>query len=745
MKSRRVVFLINLLQDVNIVRPLLYLAASELDHSILILASSRFYERDPKGLWAKELKLIAREVGATVKTFESAFFAMRALSGGEGVIIAASESNLGAHSITHDVFRAAPPGYVRVTLQHGYECVGFLQNSDHDKAHGRNVRFAADILAGWTDPDKQTSMPLAERAKYYLTGPSSLIPAPDVRKSDVKSPEVLVCENMHSARFTVSGDFRDEFMDSFRAFSLALNSVNKSVALRPHPGGQFVVKSGTAVGSNVKLVNQPAYKLAFSQFSYAISPPSSVLIDLILVDVPTAVWRNADQTMDASNYSGLATVSLPGEWLEFRTASLNDRDAVLDTQRRFIRRAGILTDQRDIRSRFAHLMAGAGRIPRIAAKPRKQRLMFVANGLLPTLQLSFLKPLAPLVDSGSLEIGMLTEADVKARFKGAHRGDAAADWMQEEIRSFRPDTVIFCRYAGPHAEKMLAAADHIGASTILHIDDDLLNVPLEIGVEKYKIHNAPERLQTVRTLLRDTSLVYCSTQPLVSRFQEQGFTNEMRCGDIYCAGSVLEPAELRPVLKIGYMGFDHAHDLELVLPALVEVLQHNPETRFELFGSIPKPAILEQFGDRITAIPPVRNYGDFMKAFAGLKWDIGICPLADSAFNKVKANTKWVEYTSVGAAVVASADTVYDDCCGDGCGILATTTEDWVTALTRLCRSPEDRYNQVIRAQSRLVENYSDDVLKNQVIDMIKISRSLARTPAFAADAANESYTVRTT
>ena len=99
MTVRRIVLLVNLLQDVNIVRPLAYLAAAEFDFSILFLVSTRFYDRDRQGLWAKELKAIARDVGATVKDYDAPFVAIRALSGGQGVIFAASESSLQAHSL----------------------------------------------------------------------------------------------------------------------------------------------------------------------------------------------------------------------------------------------------------------------------------------------------------------------------------------------------------------------------------------------------------------------------------------------------------------------------------------------------------------------------------------------------------------------------------------------------------------------------------------------------------------------
>jgi glycosyltransferase involved in cell wall biosynthesis len=91
----------------------------------------------------------------------------------------------------------------------------------------------------------------------------------------------------------------------------------------------------------------------------------------------------------------------------------------------------------------------------------------------------------------------------------------------------------------------------------------------------------------------------------------------------------------------------------------------------------------------------------------------------------MKANTKWVEYTSVGAAVVASKGTVYDECCGDGCGILAETEEEWFAALDKLVRDPEARFNQVRRAQEKLANSYSTESLREQVLDIFSQAHKL--------------------
>lgn len=364
------------------------------------------------------------------------------------------------------------------------------------------------------------------------------------------------------------------------------------------------------------------------------------------------------------------------------------------------------------KQRFASKANAAGAI----------RVMYVANSFIPTLQLSFVKPLQALVDKGDLVAELLSEQQLKDLFGKNVRNDQARTWVRKRIHEFKPDILLFCRYSGPHAEAMLDLAHDEGIATIFHIDDDLLNVPREIGQAKYEFHNHPSRLATVRALLAQTDLVYCSTGDLLKRLQEQGLDQRGVSGQVYCSGEILSAPPQTEVVKIGYMGFDHAHDFQLALPGLVRVLEENPQVQFELFGSIPKPSELERFGARVNVIPPVPDYQQFMAKFASLGWAIGICPLAATPFNAVKANTKWVEYTSIGAAVIATAGTVYDDCCSQGCGVLVTDDEDWYAAINMLLTDYAARLQQVGVAQEKLNQKYSIEALREQVM---KIFRSV--------------------
>jgi hypothetical protein len=354
MSRRHVVFILNLLQDVNIVRPLALLAAESIDVDIALLVSDRFLLRDKQGVWKDEVEALARRVTAEIFIYEGVESAYRWLSDKYGALFAASESNLSAHYEVHDVFRTAPAGFVKITLQHGLECVGFLQNREHDKAHGEAVRFAADLVAGWLDGPRLTSMAPSERAKLVVTGPGLVLQRPPTGSQSVA--EGLVCENLHSVRLSASGDFRVSFMDLFFDFCESLASEGKKVALRPHPGGQYVLKNKLSLPGNVVLANEPIYRTDLGAFRYGVSAPSSVVLDMVLAGIPTAVWADCGGVMDTRHYEGLTFITSMADWQAFRRDALERPEMILERQARYVRDLGMPVEPQDVRARFLNLM-----------------------------------------------------------------------------------------------------------------------------------------------------------------------------------------------------------------------------------------------------------------------------------------------------------------------------------------------------------------------------------------------------
>jgi hypothetical protein len=163
------------------------------------------------------------------------------------------------------------------------------------------------------------------------------------------------------------------------------------------------------------------------------------------------------------------------------------------------------------------------------------------------------------------------------------------------------------------------------------------------------------------------------------------------------------------------------------------LLDDHPQLSFELFGSIPVPQELAQFGERVRHVPPVPDYERFLQRLAERRWEIGICPLTPTEFNLTKSNNKWIEYTSSGIATVASANMIYDECCAGGCGISAAGVDEWFSALDKLVRDDDERVAMVHRAQTKLEGEFGIVKHRDQILKIIESARRrVAERPSYA-------------
>jgi glycosyltransferase involved in cell wall biosynthesis len=724
-KSKKAIFIINLLQDINILRPLIYLASRDLKLPTELIITSAFNKRDIDNIWRREITQLVKDTCSLTFWVQDDFEAYKVLDGKRGIIFAASESDLSAHAPTHNLFKMAPSGLLKVTLQHGFECVGFLQSKQHIIAHGEHITFGADVVCGWSELSRLTSMAESQKSKLLVTGPTAAIQQPSTTK---KKPYGLICENLHSVRLSASGNLKMSFMDMFARFSLQLRKNRMKVALRPHPGGQYVIKNNIKMEPNVELNNAPMYKVDLSQYAYGVSAPSSVIIDMILAGIPVAVWRDDNGVMDTDNYYGLTQVSNAENLMEFTQDATLNPEKYIERQRIFLNSSGLKTQPQWVYKQYRSLIESACKTPIVpltdpAASPI-ERVMYIANGYIPTLQLSFIKPLAALVENGSVVSDLITETQIGKAFHKVESSILSVQALQTQLENFQPSVIVFCRYSGPNAVFIRLWAKQHHVPVIFHIDDDLMHIPMSLGLAKFKSHNNPKRFKTVRYFLDNSDLVYCSTLPLAERFAQLGTKAPIHVAKLYCSGSVIVPAINRTVKKMGYMGFDHEHDLNTMIEAIEQVMVKNNDLIFEMFGSIPKPKILEKFGSRVVMIEPIRNYKLFLETFAELGWDIGICPLAVANFNMLKANTKWVEYTSIGAAVVASKGTVYDSCTADDCGLVVESVNDWAEQLNHLVNNPLARFNLVKNAQLKLETSFSPEQLTEQVLNVFAAAKN---------------------
>jgi hypothetical protein len=710
---------IDLVQDVNILRPLVFMASRDFGFETLLLLSAKFAARDVFGIWQNEIEQICLETGARLEHFGSDLDAHRHLDG-QGLLFTASESHLENHSTTRNLLRHAPPAYLRVTLQHGFESVGLRHSADHVRAYGETASFGSDIICTWADPDQLPSLAPSQRPKVLVTGPTSLLQMPTGSIERQAGAPGLICENLHSVRYNRSLGAKSEFVDTFSAFARIMARQKRRVALRPHVGGQYFLSRHVALPLNVRIENAPLYRVDLRQFSYGISAPSSVIIDMLLAQIPTAVWRDQAGGMDASSYEGLAVVSSAQEWAHFARAAEKNPESILSAQHSFLQRQAMPLEPSDVFSRFAQIFHAAKRmeVRPAGSVAERERLLFVADHASPTLQRSFYKPLAPLIGRGEVASRLLTEQHLRDLAE-PESARASSQRIEHYLDSYGPSAIVFCRYSGAAYQPILDWARRERVPVIYYIDDDPLAVPQG---------NDAHRQQAVATLLKSADLVYASTERLKTALLEQMPGLSIVAGGLQCTGTVLRRPRRRDVRTVGCLaGADHTDDLDLVVPAIEALLERNLDVRFEIFGAMTVPKSLARFGPRIVTNDPIQDYDEFLEAFSRREWDIGLCPVRPTDANGTKGNGKWVECTAAGAAVVASGGTIYDESCADGCGILAATPDEWTLALDLLANNVDERLAMVERAQARLERQYNMTRLRNQVLEIIAEAHRITR------------------
>jgi hypothetical protein len=354
MKRPFIAFHFALVQDVAVLRPLAQLAGSLASADVHLLVSDTFAAKDDQGRWMAEIERLSAELGVTPFIYTSAFDCLRKLGSGHGMIIAGSESDAPAHHEAHELFRAVPGRFRTVTLQHGFECVGFLHNARHDATAGRSVRFAADIAVAWFERRTVASVTAAERSKLYVAGPQIMIDPPQRRaQRNTNDLPGLICENLHSVRFK-DGHARHDFLTTFRSFASRVATIDQTVALRAHPGGRFTQRNDLALPPNVTLSRDPLYDLDLAAFAFAISAPSTILFDFALAGVPVATWVDIDGGIDASNFAGFAHVATVEDWWNFNFAARWKPELFIEQQDKFIAGLGIPSD---VKGRYEQLLS----------------------------------------------------------------------------------------------------------------------------------------------------------------------------------------------------------------------------------------------------------------------------------------------------------------------------------------------------------------------------------------------------
>lgn len=722
-------FIVNLMQDVNILRPLIYITADDIGIKPFILVTKSFIERDKSKLWINELKDIAADTQSILYYVTSLMDVWQQLNSyTNGFLISASESDLYGHIETHEIFKFTPSTISTVTLQHGYECVGFLMNKQHQKHHGSSVGFASDYICGWTPKELQRNLRPLQYSRYQDLGPTAWLNQTNKRKLNLFAGENIVpqmgivCENLHSVRFGGQENV-NSFMEQFFQLAEYLQTKGQKIALRPHPGGQYSVKENISLPKNVVLVNQPSYKVNWKAYSFGISAPSSVLFDLMINNVPVIVWQDQQQIVDITQHAFLPVAQNIQDMISFADHPLKVASSATNQQL-----SAIFRNNKQIYKNYMKFLARlCGKdIPfdldffecdNLPKSRKKFRLLLIAPGITPTLTIAFIRPLSLLSDLIEYQLIHTTGKDV---LEGESAKDANERRCRRVIDTYQPDAIVMCRYANKDGLFLSSLCKEKNIKVVYYIDDLLFEPSLEV-LDENKYLNYKKRAPVILDLIGRSDLLYCTTPALSKELAATTHHPNIYFGDICLSvdpESVYFNSDRNKV--IGYTGFGHTQDLESIENILLEILNEYPDWQLELIGTMIPSEKLCTLGSRLTLIPPERDYDAFLSLLKSRNWSIGICPLVANRFNAFKANNKWIEYSYCNVATIASDLDPYQYGSPNDSLLLCDSALAWKDSFRQLINSRELVDKLVLNAQDVIKTRYSNTALSHQILNIFK-------------------------
>lgn len=287
------------------------------------------------------------------------------------------------------------------------------------------------------------------------------------------------------------------------------------------------------------------------------------------------------------------------------------------------------------------------------------------------------------------------------------------------------DVVIFYRVpAVVQVVKAIAQVNATGKLSLYEIDDLLFAPEYPPSIDSYGGYVS---LATHRELTRGMALFnaaarlcrqgLASTEPLraeLAKLVQENICWLHRNGLDKLNRVRTTDKSHKKTIDIFYGSGTQAHNTDFIdqaLPAIQRVLSDTPHVRLVVVGYLKLPsAFIERFAHQLVQLPAMESVQGYWSLLE--QADINIAVLHDDKVNACKSELKWFEAGCFAIPSVLSSTANYRDVVKDGSdGFLATTEEEWYSALKRLVDSQTLREQVGMAAQKRVTTDYSTGFL----------------------------------
>lgn len=302
------------------------------------------------------------------------------------------------------------------------------------------------------------------------------------------------------------------------------------------------------------------------------------------------------------------------------------------------------------------------------------------------------KPLSFLRDKYSVfDLGDLSTARKNLKKIGK-------DWTEEELvpNLIKDADLVFMKnISHPGGLAWFAGAcDFYNKPLILDMDDNYLSVD-DLGEKRDYFKETATANITHKELFKAATAITVSTEPLVDAYKE--FNENIHVLHNYNDVNDWQYKKFqRPdgKLVIGWAGSQtHQGDFAVIEPVIKKLWEkYGDKIVFAICGGLPEHLTDGLPEGSYAVFSGTRTMRDYPERLASWGFDIGLAPLQKTVFNDGKAHGKWMEYAMYKIPTVASNYGPYKRVIENGkTGLLVETTDEWVSAISRLIDSADDR------------------------------------------------------
>ncbi|MFX1762838.1 glycosyltransferase [Paraburkholderia sp. A1RI-2L] len=273
--------------------------------------------------------------------------------------------------------------------------------------------------------------------------------------------------------------------------------------------------------------------------------------------------------------------------------------------------------------------------------------------------------------------------------------------------------VILSRTASPASLPMLDWMRMHGVPFVYYIDDNFWELTGETPIAQF-YQSAPVRTTLDRSI-EEARHVIVNAPRLGEYIKERYPSARLVQLNAPFDFSLIDglPAPVKPAgeVRVGFAGsITRADDFIEILPALERVLDTFAHVTLVFFGYCPPELVGRK---RVTFVPHVASYSDFIRMKASYGLDIGLAPMADLASNLYKTNNKYREYGAMRIAGIYTNTSPYKESVTDGVtGMLVEhSPEAWFQALEKLIADTPLRKRIADAAYADIRTHYAQNVV----------------------------------